>query len=36
VLHDIAYEFQQAIVDILIHKLLEAAQQFNAQTVGIV
>jgi tRNA A37 threonylcarbamoyltransferase TsaD len=23
-------------VDILIHKLLEAAQQFNAQTVGIV
>jgi N6-L-threonylcarbamoyladenine synthase len=36
VLYDIAYEFQQAIVDILTHKLLEAAQQYNAQTVGIV
>lgn len=36
VLYDIAYEFQQAIVDILTHKLLQAAQQYNAQTVGIV
>ncbi len=36
VLFDIAYEFQEAIVDILTHKLLQAVQQYNAQTVGIV
>ncbi len=35
-LYDIAYEFQEAIIDVLAQKLTQAAQQYNAQTVGIV
>lgn len=36
VLYDIAYEFQEAVVDVLVAKLLAAVQQFWANTVGIV
>lgn len=35
-LYDIAYEFQEAIVDVLAQKLTQAAQQYNGVTIGIV
>lgn len=36
VLCDIAYEFQEAVVDILIYKLSKAAEQYDAKTIWIV
>lgn len=35
-LYDIAYEFQEAVVDVLVQKLTQAALQYKAQTVWIV
>lgn len=35
-LYDIAYEFQEAIVDVLVQKLTQAAQQYHGATIGIV
>jgi N6-L-threonylcarbamoyladenine synthase len=32
---DIAYEFQEAVVEVLVKKLLRAAIQYGAKTVGI-
>jgi N6-L-threonylcarbamoyladenine synthase len=36
VLYDIAYEFQESVVDTLSFKLQQAADQYNAKTIGIV
>ncbi len=33
---DIAYAFQESVVEVLANKLIKAAQQYNAQTIGIV
>ncbi len=33
---DIAYAFQEAVVEVLANKLIKAAQQYSAQTIGIV
>jgi len=32
---DIAYEFQEAVVEVLVKKLLRAAIQYNVRTIGI-
>lgn len=36
ILADIAYEFQEAIVEVLVMKLEQAAERYQAQTIGIV
>ncbi len=36
VIYDIAYEFQEALIEVLAYKLLTAATQYKAATVGIV
>lgn len=33
---DIAYEFQEAVVEVLAKKLVQAAHEFGAKTIGIV
>ncbi len=33
---DIAYAFQESVVEVLANKLIKAAQQYSAQTIGIV
>lgn len=33
---DIAYEFQEAVVEVLAKKTIRAAIQYNAKTIGIV
>ncbi|MEI7563260.1 MAG: hypothetical protein WCJ39_06495 [bacterium] len=32
---DIAYEFQEAVVEVLVKKLVRAAIQYGAKTIGI-